>query len=206
LLAYAEDDRLVWNFSKRGLFEVKSYYGVLNRKDGPSFLWKSIWRVKALAMVTFFVWITTLSKILTHDNLRKRNVVVIEWCCMCKKSGESIEHLLLHCEVGCDLWSYILTLFGVEWVMPRMVLELLTSWGASFGYGSAKEVWRLVPLCLMWCIWRERNVRHFEDIETLMVELRKRLLNMLYIWIASHHSLNVFTYAGFLNLFSVHSY
>jgi len=49
-------------------------------------------------------------------------------------------------------------------------------------------------------------VRHFEDIETLMVELRKRLLNMLYIWIASHHSLNVFTYAGFLNLFSVHSY
>jgi hypothetical protein len=30
------------------------------------------------------------------------------------------------------------------------------------------------------------------------VELRKRLLNMLYIWIASHHSLNVFTSADFL--------
>jgi len=78
---------------------------------------------------------------------------------MCKKSGESIEHLLLHCEVARDLWSYILTLFGVEWVMPRMVLELLTSWGASFGYGPAKEVWRLVLLCLMWCIWRERKSR-----------------------------------------------
>jgi hypothetical protein len=78
---------------------------------------------------------------------------------MCKKSGESIEHLSLHCEVARDLWSYILTLFGVEWVMPRMVLELLTSWGASFGYGPAKEVWRLVPLCLMWCIWRERKSR-----------------------------------------------
>jgi hypothetical protein len=99
---------------------------------------------------------------------------------MCKKSGESIEHLFLHCEVARDLWSYILTLFGVEWVMPRMVLELLTS-----GYGPAKEVWRLVPLCLMWCIWRERNARHFEDVEISMVELRKRLLNMLYIWIAS---------------------
>jgi hypothetical protein len=78
---------------------------------------------------------------------------------MCKKSGESIEHLSLHCEVARDLWSYILTLFGVEWVMPRMVLELLTSWGASFGYGPAKEVWRLVLLCLMWCIWRERKSR-----------------------------------------------
>jgi len=59
--------------------------------------------------VVFFVWIAALGKILTHDNLRKRNVMVIEWCCMCRKSGESIEYLLLHCEVARDLWSYILT-------------------------------------------------------------------------------------------------
>jgi hypothetical protein len=48
------------------------------------------------------------------DNLRKRNIVVVEWCCMCKKSGESIDHLSLHCEVARELWSYILKLFGVE--------------------------------------------------------------------------------------------
>jgi len=157
-------------------------------------------------MVAFFVWTTTLGKILMHDNLRKMNVVVIECCCMCKKSGKSIEHLQLHYEVARDLWSYILTLFGVEWVMPRMVLELLTNWGASFGYGPAKEVWRLVLWCLMWCIWQERNARHFEDVETSMVELSKRLLYMLYIWMSPHHSLNVFTYANFLNLFSIRSY
>jgi hypothetical protein len=52
---------------------------------------------------------------------------------MCKKSREYIEHLLLHCEVVCDLWSYIFTLFGVEWVMPRRVLDLLTSWGFRLG-------------------------------------------------------------------------
>jgi hypothetical protein len=38
---------------------------------------------------------------------------------MCEKNGESIDHLLLHCEVAGELWSYILTLLGVEWVMPR---------------------------------------------------------------------------------------
>jgi hypothetical protein len=57
---------------------------------------------------------------------------------------------------------------------------------------------RLVPLCLMCCIWRKQNARHFKDLETSMVELRKRVLNTLYIWIASHHSLNVFMYAEFL--------
>jgi len=51
--------------------------------------------------------------------------------------------------------------------MPRMVLELLTSWSALFGYGPAKEVWRLVPLCLMWCILQEQNVtlRRRRDID-----------------------------------------
>jgi hypothetical protein len=44
-----------------------------------------------------------------------------------KKSEESIDHLLLHCEVARDFWSYILILFGVEWVMPQTVLELLNS-------------------------------------------------------------------------------
>jgi hypothetical protein len=86
------------------------------------------------------------------------------------------------------------------------VLELLNSWGVAIGCGRAKEAWRLTLLCLLWCIWRERNVRLFEDVETSMVELRKRLFNTLYIWIASHHSLNVFTYVDFLKLFSVRSF
>jgi len=118
LARHGKGDRLVWNPSKKGLFEVRSFYEELIRKDGPSFLWKNIWRVKAPTRVAFFVWSAALGKILTHDNLSKRNVIVIKWCCLCKKSGESIDHLLLHCEIVRDLWSYILILFGVEWVMP----------------------------------------------------------------------------------------
>jgi hypothetical protein len=87
--------------------------------------------------------------------------------------------------------------------MPRTVLELLKSWGAGMGSGQATEAWRLAHLCLLWCIWRERNARLFEDVETSMVELRKRLIDTLYFWIAPHHSLSVFTYVDFLNLFSV---
>jgi hypothetical protein len=88
---------------------------------------KNIWRFKSPTRVAFFVWSAALGKILTHDNLRKMNVIVMEWCCLCKKSGESIDHLLLHWKIARDLWSYILILLGVEWVMPRMVLELLNS-------------------------------------------------------------------------------
>jgi hypothetical protein len=109
--------------------------------------------------------------------------VVVEWCCMYKKSGESIDHLLIHCEVARKLWSSILNMFGVDWVMPRRVIDLLISWRGQAGHGTIMEVWRLAPLCLMWCLWRNRNVRSFENIETSMLELRKILFNTFYTWI-----------------------
>jgi hypothetical protein len=58
------------------------------------------------------VWTTVLGKILTMDNLHKKNIIGNEWCCMCK-SGESIDHLLLHCEVALEVWNMICQLFGV---------------------------------------------------------------------------------------------
>jgi hypothetical protein len=75
---------------------------------------ESIWKFKTSSRVAFFMWKTDLGKIL--DNLRKMNVIVV-WCCMRKKSGESIDHLLLLCKVA-ELWSLHFQLFGVVWVMP----------------------------------------------------------------------------------------
>ena len=38
---------------------------------------------------------------------------------MCKRNGESVDHLFLHCPFTMDLWSMVLGLFGVSWVMPH---------------------------------------------------------------------------------------
>jgi hypothetical protein len=40
---------------------------------------------------------------------------------MCKRSGESFDHLLLYCEVVTELWSLLFHLFDVDWVMLRRV-------------------------------------------------------------------------------------
>jgi hypothetical protein len=51
------------------------------------------------------------------------------------------------------------------------------------------ELWRLAPLCLMWCLRRERNAQSFEDVETSVTELQKIVINTLYTWIYAHDSL-----------------
>jgi hypothetical protein len=122
---------------------------VLSTPVNSPFPRKSIWRVKAPLKVVFFVWTMTLGKILTLDNLRKRNVIVVDWCYMYKKSGESIDHLILHCKIARELWNSLFHLFGVNWVMPRRMREFVMSWRWQMGTHNILEVWRLAPSCLI---------------------------------------------------------
>jgi hypothetical protein len=75
---HGEVDRVVWNLSKMMNFEMKTFYKALVCHEAASFPWKGIWRVKAPKRVVFFVWTAALGKILTHDNLRRRCIVVVE--------------------------------------------------------------------------------------------------------------------------------
>ena len=90
-----------------------------------------MWQTQAPPRAIFFVWSAALGKILTLDNLRKRNIIVLNRCCMCKRSEEIVDHLLLHCEVASALWYAIFSRFGLAWVMPRWVFDLLAYWWSS---------------------------------------------------------------------------
>lgn len=68
---------------------------------------------KVSIKVSFFIWTAALGKILMIYNLWKRQVVVIDRCCMCKKDGEMINHLFIHCPVARELWNLVISLFGV---------------------------------------------------------------------------------------------
>jgi hypothetical protein len=121
-----------------------------------------------------------LGKILTLDNLRKKNIIVTKCCCMCKHGGESINHLLLHCEIAIKLWNMVCQMFGVTWVMPSRMKDCLGSWRGPRGNCTIMHIWRMAPLRVMWCLWRERNTRSFEDRELRLLELKKRMLQTLF--------------------------
>lgn len=97
------EDKMWWVFSKKGLFKVKSFFYPLACSRGSCFLWKSVWCPQAPLRAAFSAWSVALGKILTLDNLKKRHVIVINRCYICKKIGESIDHLLLHCAVASAL-------------------------------------------------------------------------------------------------------
>ena len=59
-----------------------------------------------------------LGKILTIDNLHRSMVWVLDWCFMCKRAGETVDHLLLHCEYVRELWSLFSVFVGYVGLCP----------------------------------------------------------------------------------------
>lgn len=39
----------------------------------------------------FFVWTVAWGRILNGDNLRRRGFPIVDWCYMCRGSGETVE-------------------------------------------------------------------------------------------------------------------
>ena len=112
-------------------------------------------------------------------------MVVTEWCYMCKSNGESIEHIFLHCEVARELWAGIFSRAGLSWIMPKSVTELLACWKRQHHCPQLEATWKMVPLCLLWCIWMERNERCFNNKERNAGELWNFFVFSLVQWLAA---------------------
>jgi hypothetical protein len=108
-------------------------------------------------------------------------MVVVNRCWLCESDGESVDYLLLHCGALRALWNAFLTRFGLCWVMLSTVKELFASLWTG-GRSRSAAVWKMVPLCIMWCIWRECNDRCFEDKSRSSEEL----LHLFFFWISNY--------------------
>ena len=72
--------------------------------------------------------------------------MLVNWYCMCRADAESIPHLLLHCSVAHQLWTVAWVIFGMVWVQPGTVREVLLSWEGGRVGRRRKKIWRWVPL------------------------------------------------------------
>uniref|UniRef100_A0A2N9J5R7 Reverse transcriptase domain-containing protein n=1 Tax=Fagus sylvatica TaxID=28930 RepID=A0A2N9J5R7_FAGSY len=109
-------DKVCWRGSQAKGFQVKSFYRILlprNAVEGP---WKNIWNPKVPTRVAFFVWTVVMDRILTTENLRRRKVIILDWCCMCKNS-------VGYAKGGKELVSLLVGWQGEDVLQPRVAAK-----------------------------------------------------------------------------------
>ena len=66
--------------------------------------------------------------------------------------------------------------------MPCVVVDLIASWSGRSCRLKTKLLWSMIPHCLTWVIWRERNTHTFEGDERWIHELKLFFLQTLLEW------------------------
>lgn len=87
-----------------------------------------------------------------------------------------------HCEVAMTHRIKFFARVGLAWVMLRRVVNFLGSWNVLPGNAQIMAIWMMVPICLLRCLWRERNEIRFEDRDRSMDKFRTLFLGTLFQW------------------------
>jgi hypothetical protein len=76
------------------------------------------------------------------DSLRKHGIAIVDWSCICKSNGETVDYLYILYDIAREL-GLVVCVFGVQWVMPRMAIELFYCWKGQLSRncsGSFREM------------------------------------------------------------------
>lgn len=164
------EDKLVWNYDKKGQFSVKSAYilefdskrakrGEPSRGRGGDRCWKEIWELKVPGKVKLFMWKAGNEILPTRRNLKLRKIVEDSICPICKEMEETVMHIVWQCPVASDVWAEFNKTLQ-KWSSHED--DLLSLWEKMMDKVGKAEM-RLIA-SVMRGIWQRRNELIFEGV------------------------------------------
>jgi hypothetical protein len=145
-----EEDSIIWKFESKGVYYVSSLYDIVIFRGVMPVHIPAVWRVKVQPRVHVFLWLLANNRLLTRDNLVKRQHVSDHSCVFCSKT-ETIMHLFFECSVAKELWKKNSTFTGVK--MQVKLLSISSLWICE----KTQQVPNIVHAAVLWCLWKVRN-------------------------------------------------
>ncbi|KAJ9708505.1 hypothetical protein PVL29_000510 [Vitis rotundifolia] len=193
-----EDDSVLWKGGNSGQFRVKEAYSLLESPLHFAFPKKNIWVERVPSKIVFFTWEAAWGRIMTLDRLQRRGWQFPNRCFLCGCKEESVNHILIHCTVVKVLWDLVLGLFGVKWVFPLTVKEVLFSWRGAFVGKKREKLWKSIPLFILWAVWKERNRLAFKGGEFAIQKFKHSFVCNLWGWAKLYMGEEPVSLIGFL--------
>lgn len=174
------DDSVSWRFSSSKDFSLSSLYKVLSDGGLCCPRAKVIWGCGSPIKIRVFIWLALKDRILTYENLRKRNWPGYsgQLCPLCSFKEESLDHLLLKCSVIKPIWRFFMHLKG----FPGSLQAMWSRWRENSVAKCLRPVWDLISAAVCWCIWQERNQIVFLSTRKNHLGLLKEICSLISSW------------------------
>jgi hypothetical protein len=113
-ICYSNDyDALIWQYTEKGVYATTTFYNIINFGGLTPIFIPSVWQLHVPPRVHIFLWLLAHNKLMTRDNLEKRNLDKPEDCVFCCEL-ESINHLFFYCIVARQIWPIISECFRIN--------------------------------------------------------------------------------------------
>ena len=96
------------------------------------------------------------------------------------------------------LWEMVFVLFGIQWVFPETIKEVLLNWKGPFVGKKRKKIWKSIPLYIFWTLWKERNRLAFRGGVIAIQKLKNNFVCNLWCWVRLYSGENSLFLIGFL--------
>jgi hypothetical protein len=100
-------DKIVWKWTLDGKFTVALAYDCQFKGSFSPFQTMPVWKATAETKCNFFSWLALNDRVLTADNMLKRNCHCNTFCSFCLCAQESTEHLLTRCSFTEAAWNLV---------------------------------------------------------------------------------------------------
>nr|XP_027099048.1 uncharacterized protein LOC113718336 [Coffea arabica] len=154
-------DQMIWAASPSGSFTVSSAWDVLrsthNRSVVDSLVWSSVVPLK----VSFLAWRLLRGWLPLDDLLQGRGLRSKCYCC--GLAPETGHHLFVSGPLASRVWRHFSCRFGLV-VQGSGVASRLSCWLLSHRFVSQNHIRVILPLLILWFIWKGRNKARFEGV------------------------------------------
>lgn len=183
-------DCLHWEVNSSGQFTVASVWKWLQADRGPDLcIAKRLWKSVAPPKVQFFGWLAWRGRVKTAEFLRRIGVLddqVSILCAFCSNAVESVSHVLLHCPRLWRVWSALVSWWDMCWVVPCSIEALLQWWAGVKLKKKERKIWNLVPLVMLWSVWKLRNDKVFNGGHPNFADLVDTVKSRIAFWAKSN--------------------
>ncbi|GAU47696.1 hypothetical protein TSUD_190240 [Trifolium subterraneum] len=121
-----------------------------------------IWNKVVPLKVSLFAWRLLNNRLPSKDNLTRRGMHLedSELCLGGCGVAETIDHLIVGCDMSSSLWIKILKWLGIFGPLPNVVTDHVSQFCNIFPVGKESQIGsQVLWLACCWSIWKERNNR-----------------------------------------------
>uniref|UniRef100_A0A0D3BYW5 Reverse transcriptase zinc-binding domain-containing protein n=1 Tax=Brassica oleracea var. oleracea TaxID=109376 RepID=A0A0D3BYW5_BRAOL len=163
------EDRFLWRNGEGRFvpkFSTKATWQAI-RETAPTVQWYSmVWFKEEIPRCSFITWMAVLSRLPTKDRLASWGLAIPLQCVLCSAGQESHDHLFFQCSFVRDIWAHYC---GSSIHVPPLSLQAVAGIVSSHQVVSSPglpSVLKLLQQCIIYCVWRERNMRIFQQSST----------------------------------------